>query len=79
MARTLSRTVWILSLISLFTDTATAIGTYAGFQSLCALFASAFAGWLWFAFGPAVTFVVTGTVAVVVMVYIGIGMPAQGK
>jgi MFS family permease len=59
------------------TETATAIGTYAGFQSLCALFASAFAGWLWYAFGPAVTFVVTGAVAVGVMGYLVVVMRGE--
>ncbi|MBS1569893.1 MAG: MFS transporter [Bacteroidetes bacterium] len=51
-------------------DTATAIGTYAGFQSLCALLASSFAGLLWFAFGPAVTFAVTGTITLWVIAYL---------
>ncbi|MBL7965185.1 MAG: MFS transporter [Flavobacteriales bacterium] len=60
---------WIGSIVPR-TETATAIGTYAGLQSIAALFASAFAGWLWFAFGPAVTFLVTGTVAVAVLVYL---------
>jgi hypothetical protein len=55
-----------------------AIGTYAGFQSLCALFASAFAGWLWYAFGPAVTFVVTGAVAVGVLGYLLVVMREEG-
>lgn len=51
-------------------DTATAIGTYAGFQSICALLASSFAGLLWFAFGPAVTFAVTGSMTLVVIAYL---------
>ena len=38
-------------------DTATATGTFTGFQSLAALFASSFAGWLWYAFGPAYAFI----------------------
>lgn len=60
---------WIGSIVPR-TETATAIGTYAGFQSLCALFASAFAGWLWYAFGPAATFVATGVVALAVFLYL---------
>ncbi len=50
-------------------DTATAIGTYAGFQSICALLASSLAGLLWFTFGPAVTFAVTavGTLLVIAL------------
>lgn len=51
-------------------DTATAIGTYAGFQSICALLASSFAGLLWFAFGPAVTFAITGIMTLVVIAYL---------
>ncbi|MBK8498079.1 MAG: MFS transporter [Flavobacteriales bacterium] len=68
---------WIGSIVPR-TETATAIGTYAGFQSIAALFASAFAGWLWFAFGPEVTFTVTGVVAVIVMVYIIVHAHAPG-
>ena len=60
---------WIGSIVPR-TETATAIGTYAGFQSLCSLFASAFAGWLWYSFGPTVTFVATGTVALAVFLYL---------
>ena len=50
-------------------DTATAIGTYAAFQSVCTMLASAFAGFIWFRFGAAATFIVTGTVAFGVSVY----------
>ena len=49
--------------------TATAIGTFAGFQSICALLASSLAGVLWFAFGPVATFAVTGGMAVIVLLY----------
>jgi MFS family permease len=50
-------------------DTATAIGSYAGYQSLAALFASSFAGFLWFRFGPEVAFLSTSVVTVGVIVY----------
>jgi MFS family permease len=50
-------------------DTATAIGTYAGFQSICALLASFFAGLVWYRFGPEATFLVTGTITCVVILY----------
>ena len=50
-------------------DTATAIGMYTGFQSICALWASTFAGFLWYSFGSAMTFLVTGIVTVGVIVY----------
>lgn len=51
-------------------DTATAIGTFAGFQSLCTLIASSLAGLLWFQFGSAVTFAVTALMTVVVIGYL---------
>ena len=60
---------WI-STISAPEDTATAIGTYAGLGSLCALVANAFAGWLWYKFGAPVTFAVTGAVTLAVIVYL---------
>jgi hypothetical protein len=67
--------VWIGSIVPR-TETASAIGTYAGFQSICALGASSFAGLLWYSFGPAVTFVVTAVVAVLVAVYVLAVVPA---
>lgn len=53
-------------------NTATAIGTYTAFQSITTMLASSLAGILWFSFNPSVTFLVTGTVAVGVSVYISI-------
>ncbi len=41
-------------------DTATAIGTYAGFQSIAALLASSIAGIVWYQFGANALFVVVG-------------------
>ncbi len=49
---------------------ASAAGTYAGLQSLCALAASSLAGALWMAFGAAVTFAVTAVMALAVMGYL---------
>jgi MFS family permease len=51
-------------------DTATAIGTFTGFQSICAMIASSLAGFLWFNFGASVTFIVTAVVTLMVIVYI---------
>lgn len=51
------------------TDTATAIGTYTGFQSICAMLASAITGWLWFQFGASPAFWVTAMVAFGVLLY----------
>ena len=51
-------------------DTATAIGTYSGFQSICTLLASSLAGLIWFKAGALVSFLVTAVAALLVMIYI---------
>ena len=50
-------------------DTATAIGTFTGFQSICALLASSMAGWIWFQFGATTTFLVTAIMTMLVVFY----------
>ena len=50
-------------------DTATAIGFYAGFQSICAMLASTLAGVLWYRFGASTTFVVTGGASILIVIY----------
>ncbi len=50
-------------------DTATAIGTYAGMQSICTMLASSICGVIWFYYGAAATFIVTGSITVLVIVY----------
>lgn len=50
-------------------DTATAIGTFTGLQSICTMLASSIAGILWFRFGSAFTFGLTATVTLFVAVY----------
>lgn len=58
--------------ISNITDrkyTATAIGTYSGFQSICTMLASSLAGLIWFSFGAAATFITTGIFTLLVIVY----------
>jgi len=50
-------------------DTATAIGTYTGFQSICTLVASSLAGLLWYQVGPVAVFATTGIITVIVVVY----------
>lgn len=57
-------------------EMASASGTYAGLQSICALGASSLSGALWFAFGPAVTFSVTAAMALLVMAYLLTAAPA---
>ena len=59
---------WITNIIDK-KDTATAIGTYAGFQSICTLLASSLAGLIWFRFGASATFLVTGFFTVLIMGY----------
>ncbi len=51
-------------------ETATAIGTFAGLQSIAALFASSFCGLLWYKFGATATFVVTAIAAFITFVFI---------
>jgi MFS family permease len=59
---------WI-SNISDKKDTATAIGTYSAFQSICALLASSFAGLLWYQFGANATFLITGITTFLIIIY----------
>jgi MFS family permease len=50
-------------------DTATAIGTYSGFQSICAMLASSMAGLIWYQFGSGATFLVTGVATLAIIFY----------
>ncbi|MEO6404639.1 MAG: MFS transporter [Ferruginibacter sp.] len=59
---------WISNLVSV-KDTATAIGTYSGFQSICALLASSICGLLWFYIGAKSTFIITAVISVAVIIY----------
>ena len=59
---------WI-SNITAQKDTATAIGTYSGLQSICTMLASSLTGILWYQFGAATAFISTATVTVLVIVY----------
>lgn len=56
-------------------DTATAIGTYTGFQSICAMIASGLAGWIWFVFGAPATFLFSGITTVFIIFYVLIIIP----
>ncbi len=62
---------WV-SNISSKADTATAIGTYAGFQSLASMLASTLAGLTWFYFGAATSFILTGFATLVIILYMGV-------
>jgi MFS family permease len=50
-------------------DTATAIGTYTGFQSICTMIASSLAGLIWYDFSPKATFFVASGATVIVVIY----------
>jgi len=50
-------------------DTATAIGSFAGFQSIAAMIASSLAGFIWFWLGAEAAFISTSVVTVLVIVY----------
>ncbi len=51
-------------------ETATAIGTYAAFQSIAALLASSITGFLWFQFGVIYAFIPTAIISLLVAWYI---------
>jgi len=51
-------------------DTATAIGTYSGFQSICTMLASSVAGLIWYQYGAAAAFVLSGVATLLVVFYL---------
>jgi len=59
---------WI-SNISRKENTATAIGTYSSFQSICAMLASSVAGFIWYKFGASTTFIVTSIATSLIILY----------
>jgi MFS family permease len=59
----------LISNISKKEDTATAIGFFTGFQSICALIASSFAGIIWYSAGSSATFAISGIAALMVVLY----------
>ncbi|MFA5297422.1 MAG: MFS transporter [Lutibacter sp.] len=59
---------WI-SNISLKKDTATAIGTFSGLQSICTMLASSLTGFIWFQFGAMAAFLTTATATVFIIIY----------
>ena len=50
-------------------DTATAIGTFAGFQSICTMLASSLAGLIWYQFGASATFIITAIATLLIILY----------
>ncbi len=60
---------WISNIVDK-NETATAIGTYSGLQSICALLASSLTGFLWYRFGSITTFIITACVTLLVILYL---------
>jgi len=56
-------------------DTATAIGTFTGFQSICTLVASSLTGWLWSRYGAGTAFFLTAFIALAVLFYLLLAIP----
>ena len=50
-------------------DMATAIGTYAGLQSICTMLASSVAGLIWYKFGAGTTFIITAVATLLIIFY----------
>ncbi|MBI4946871.1 MAG: MFS transporter [Bacteroidetes bacterium] len=50
-------------------DTATAIGTYTGFQSICTMLASSLTGFIWYATNPSIAFLIIAIGVLGVMIY----------
>lgn len=60
---------WISNIVPR-SQTAAAIGTFTGFQSICSLIASSLTGFLWYKYGGIVTFTTTASVTLLVIVYL---------
>jgi MFS family permease len=59
----------LISNITESKDTATAIGTFSGFQSICTLIASTLTGIIWFNLGVKAAFLITSIVTLIVAAY----------
>ena len=60
-------------------DTATAIGTFAGFQSICTMLASSLAGLIWYQFGAIATFIITAIATVLIILYFSFAIELDNK
>jgi MFS family permease len=69
---------WLSNLVSK-ENTATAIGTFSAFQSICAMIASTLAGLLWYQFGANTSFLLTAIATVFVILYFTIKKPDLNK
>jgi MFS family permease len=59
---------WLTNLVAK-KDTATAIGTYTAFQSICTMLASSLTGILWYSYGATFAFALTAVAAILVLIY----------
>lgn len=60
-------------------DTATAIGTFSGLQSICTMLASSLTGLIWFQFGATTAFTLTAIITLIVFAYfLTIPKPTNG-
>lgn len=57
-------------------DTATAIGTFTGLQSICTMIASMLTGWIWYRLGATTAFLLSACIAFMVVIYLLIRVPA---
>lgn len=60
-------------------DTATAIGTFSGLQSICTMLASSLTGIIWFQFGATAAFSLTAIVTLLVAAYLLFGITKPDK
>jgi MFS family permease len=67
---------WI-SNISDSKDTASALGTFAGFQSICLLLSSTICGLIWHNFGSLYTLLLSGAVALMCAIYLFLFVPLK--
>ncbi len=63
---------WITN-VSHKRDTATAIGTYTGFQSIFTMMASIIAGWFWLTYGATTVFLLSSLFTVIITLYFILG------
>jgi len=69
---------WISNIVDR-SDTATAIGTYTGFQSIATLLASSICGLLWYNFGGLATFLITAAITLIVIIYLSLSKDHDGS
>ena len=60
-------------------DTATAIGTFSGFQSICTMLASSLAGLIWYKFGASASFIITAIATSLVIAYFSLAINMGNK